>query len=132
MPSFLDDIQWNDDGLVPVVTQSRESGRVLMLAWANREALATAVAEQRAVYWSRSRNKLWRKGESSGHVQKLVDVYLDCDNDCLCYVVDQVGGAACHTGRESCFYRRLSGDGWLTESAVLRAPEDMYGDKGSG
>ena len=132
MPSFLDDIQWNDDGLVPVVTQSRESGRVLMLAWANREALATAVAEQRAVYWSRSRNTLWRKGESSGHVQKLVDVYLDCDNDCLCYVVDQVGGAACHTGRESCFYRRLSGDGWLTESAVLRAPEDMYGDKGSG
>ena len=132
MPSFLDDIQWNDDGLVPVVTQSRESGRVLMLAWANREALATAVAEQRAVYWSRSRNKLWRKGESSGHVQKPVDEYLDCDNDCLCYVVDQVGGAACHTGRESCFYRRLSGDGWLTESAVLRAPEDMYGDKGSG
>ncbi|GAB5499221.1 MAG: phosphoribosyl-AMP cyclohydrolase [Pseudohongiellaceae bacterium] len=127
MSVFLDQIQWNSDGLVPVVTQDADSGRVLMLAWLNREALATALAEKRAVYWSRSRGALWRKGEESGHVQNLVDVYLDCDNDAVCYQVEQVGGVACHTGRVSCFFQRLEGNAWQTEEPVLKEPAEMYG-----
>jgi len=124
--SYLDQIHWNEQGLVPVVTQESRSGRVLMQAWVNREALRLAVAEHRAVYWSRSRNRLWRKGEESGNVQKLVDVYLDCDNDSLCYVVEQVGGSACHTGRESCFYQKLDADTWVTADAVLLNPDTLY------
>ncbi|MFM1897457.1 MAG: phosphoribosyl-AMP cyclohydrolase [Pseudomonadota bacterium] len=130
MSAYLDQIRWNADGLVPVVTQALDSGRVLMLAWANREAVAATVAEQRAVYWSRSRQRLWRKGEESGNVQKLVEIYLDCDNDCLCYVVEQLGYVACHTGRESCFYRKLSGDSWQTVDPVIRQPDDMYPSTG--
>ncbi|MFN3165009.1 MAG: phosphoribosyl-AMP cyclohydrolase, partial [Pseudohongiellaceae bacterium] len=99
----------------------------LMLAWLNREALATALAEKRAVYWSRSRGALWRKGEESGHVQNLVDVYLDCDNDAVCYQVEQVGGVACHTGRVSCFFQRLEDNAWQTEEPVLKEPAEMYG-----
>jgi len=126
MPSYLDQIQWNERGLAPVITQDVGSGRVLTQAWVNREALKTTVTEGRAVYWSRSRSKLWRKGEESGMVQKLVEVLLDCDNDALCYRVEQVGGIACHTGRESCFYKRLTNDTWESVDPVLVDPDQLY------
>ncbi len=128
MASFLDQVKWNADGLVPVIAQEANSGRVLMLAWANAEALRATAAEGRAVYWSRSRGKLWRKGEDSGNVQKLVDILLDCDNDALCYRVEQLGGIACHTGRESCFFQRLKEEQWHAVEPVLKSPADMYGD----
>lgn len=123
MPSFLDKINWNSDGLVPVIAQDSHSGRVLMQAWANRDALQAAVNEKRGVYWSRSRGRLWRKGEESGNVQKLVDVYLDCDNDSICYQVEQIGGIACHTGRESCFFLKLSDGNWEVSEPIRRNPE---------
>lgn len=126
MPSYLDQIQWNDQGLVPVITQDAGSGRILMQAWSNREALQTTVSEGRAVYWSRSRSRLWRKGEESGMVQKLVEVLLDCDNDSLCYRVEQVGGIACHTGRESCFFKKLTNETWEPVDPVLVAPDQLY------
>ena len=126
MPSYLDQIQWNERGLAPVITQDVGSGRVLTQAWVNREALKTAVTEGRAVYWSRSRSKLWRKGEESGMLQKLVEVLLDCDNDSLCYRVEQVGGIACHTGRESCFYKKLTNDTWESVDPVLVNPDQLY------
>ena len=97
-----------------------------MLAWLNEEALKTAVAESRAVYWSRSRGKLWRKGEESGHIQKLIGIYLDCDNDCICYKVEQVGGIACHTGRESCFFKKLEADNWQNVDPVLKQADEIY------
>jgi phosphoribosyl-AMP cyclohydrolase len=124
---YLDKINWNDHGLVPVLTQDHVSKRILTQAWINREALATAVRERRAVYWSRSRQQLWRKGEQSGNVQELVDVYLDCDNDSVCYLVRQIGGIACHTGRESCFYQKLVDGQWQAVDPVIRDPEQMYG-----
>ena len=126
MPSYLDQIQWNEHGLAPVITQDAGSGRVLTQAWVNREALEITVSEGRAVYWSRSRSKLWRKGEESGMVQKLVEVLLDCENDALCYRVEQVGGIACHTGRESCFYKRLTNDTWQSVDPVLVDPDQLY------
>jgi len=126
MPSYLDQIQWNEQGLAPVITQDAGSGRVLMQAWVNREALQITVSEERAVYWSRSRSKLWRKGEESGMVQNLVEILLDCDNDALCYRVEQVGGIACHTGRASCFYRKLTNDNWETVDPVLVDPDQLY------
>lgn len=126
MSSYLDQIKWNEDGLVPVITQEAHSGRILTQAWLNREALQTAVREDRAVYWSRSRGKLWRKGEESGNVQKLVEVLLDCDNDSICYRVEQIGGIACHTGRESCFYKKLSNESWHAVDPVLKDPGEMY------
>jgi len=126
MPYYLDQIQWNEQGLAPVITQDTGSGRVLTQAWVNREALKTTVSEGRAVYWSRSRSKLWRKGEESGMVQKLVEVLLDCDNDALCYRVEQVGGIACHTGRESCFYKRLANNTWESVDPVLVDPDQLY------
>jgi len=126
MPSYLDQIQWNEQGLAPVITQDAGSGRILTQAWINREALKTTVSEGRAVYWSRSRSELWRKGEESGMVQKLVEVLLDCDNDALCYRVEQVGGIACHTGRESCFYKRLTNDAWESVDPVLVDPDQLY------
>lgn len=124
---YLDQISWNSDGLVPVITQDASSLRILTHAWVNREALKTAIAEKRAVYWSRSRNKLWRKGEESGNIQKLVNVYLDCDNDTLSYLVEQVGGIACHTGRESCFYKQLIDSEWHSVDPVIKSPSQMYG-----
>ena len=127
MPSFLDKIHWNSDGLVPVIAQDAASGRVLMHAWANRDALQAAITERRGVYWSRSRGKLWRKGEESGNVQKLVDVYLDCDNDSLCYQVEQIGGIACHTGRETCFFLKLNNGEWEVFEPVLKKTEEIYG-----
>lgn len=129
MPSYLDQIQWNEQGLVPVITQDAGSGRVLTQAWINREALETTVSEGRAVYWSRSRSKLWRKGEESGMVQKLVEVLLDCDNDSLCYRVEQIGGIACHTGRESCFYKKLTNEAWEAVDPVLVDPDQLYKTK---
>jgi phosphoribosyl-AMP cyclohydrolase len=125
---WLDQITWSAEGLVPVVAQDHNTGRVLMQAWVNREALSLSVTERRAIYWSRSRNRLWRKGEESGHVQQLHDILLDCDGDALIYVVDQVGGMACHTGRASCFYRRLDNNGeWQVTDPVLKDPHAIYG-----
>lgn len=124
---WLDEVQWDQNGLVPVVTQDAQSKRILTHAWINRDALALAVQEGRAVYWSRSRRKLWRKGEESGNVQKLLGVHLDCDGDTVIYQVEQIGGIACHTGRESCFYRRLAEGRWQTVDPVLKSPDEMYG-----
>lgn len=129
MSSYLDQIKWNENGLVPVTTQEASSGRILTQAWINREALQKTVEEGRAVYWSRSRSKIWRKGEESGNVQQLVEVLLDCDNDSVCYRVKQLGGIACHTGRESCFYKRLEAGDWQEIDPVLRDPCEMYGQE---
>ena len=128
MPSFLDAVRWNADGLVPAIAQEAGSGRVLTLAWMNREALERTAATGEAHYWSRSRRKLWRKGESSGHVQRVREIRLDCDDDAILIVVEQVGGIACHTGRERCFYKRLEGGAWREIDPVLRDPKEIYGD----
>jgi len=125
--SYLDQIKWTPDGLVPVIAQDAKSGRILMFAWMNREALAKTVELGEAVYWSRSRNKLWHKGERSGHVQKVREIRLDCDGDVLLLEIEQVGGIACHTGRESCFYSRLEGGEWVPVDPVLKNPEEIYG-----
>jgi phosphoribosyl-AMP cyclohydrolase len=125
-PDWLAEIHFDADGLVPVIAQDAASGRVLMLAWANREALAETVQTQRAVYWSRSRSRLWRKGEESGHAQQVNEIRLDCDGDVVLYAVSQAGGIACHTGRESCFFRRLTGGRWDAVDPVLRDPELIY------
>jgi len=123
---WLDQINWNSDGLIPAIAQDWESGRVLMQAWINREALTLAVEENRAVYWSRSRQQLWRKGEESGHVQILHGIYLDCDSDCIIYKVEQLGGIACHTGRESCYFLKLENGQWVENEPVIKKPEDIY------
>jgi phosphoribosyl-AMP cyclohydrolase len=125
---WLDQINWNPEGLVPAIAQDWENGRVLMQAWVNREALALAVAEKRAIYWSRSRQKLWRKGEDSGHVQTLHGLYLDCDRDSIIYQVEQLGGIACHTGRQSCYFLKLVNGQWQENESVLKDPKDIYGD----
>ncbi len=125
--SYLDQIQWTSDGLVPAIAQDHQTGQVLMVAWMNRESLALSIAEQRAVYWSRSRQKLWRKGEQSGNAQHLKDIRLDCDADALLLCVEQVGGIACHTGRQHCFYRRLQDGQWQTVEPVIKDPEQLYG-----
>jgi phosphoribosyl-AMP cyclohydrolase len=125
-PDWLAEVRFDTDGLVPVIAQDAASGRVLMVAWANREALAETVQTQRAVYWSRSRGRLWRKGEESGHTQQVSEVRLDCDGDVVLYAVSQAGGIACHTGRESCFYRRLADGHWNAVDPVLRDPELIY------
>ncbi|REH40422.1 phosphoribosyl-AMP cyclohydrolase [Paraperlucidibaca baekdonensis] len=124
--SWLDDIKFDRDGLIPAIAQDHLSGRILMVAWMNRESLALTVSEQRAAYWSRSRGKLWRKGEESGHVQKLIELRLDCDADVITLQVEQVGGMACHTGRASCFYRRLVDGQWQTVDPVLKSPDEIY------
>jgi phosphoribosyl-AMP cyclohydrolase len=124
--SWLDAIKWTEDGLVPAIAQDHITGRILMMAWMNAESLRLSVAEGRAIYWSRSRRQLWRKGESSGHVQKLHDIQLDCDGDALILQVEQLGGIACHTGRQSCFYRSLQDGQWQTTEPVLKDPSDIY------
>jgi phosphoribosyl-AMP cyclohydrolase len=126
MSSWLDEIRFDAQGLVPAIAQDAGSGRVLMLAWANRAALEETRVSGRAVYWSRSRQKLWRKGEESGHRQRLVELRLDCDGDVVLYRVEQEGGIACHTGRASCFYRRLEGEQWQAVDPVLKDPELIY------
>ncbi|HHH48480.1 MAG TPA: phosphoribosyl-AMP cyclohydrolase [Gammaproteobacteria bacterium] len=126
MSDWLDEIEWDADGLVPVIAQDADSGRVLMFAWMNRESLRLSAEEGRAVYWSRSRGKLWRKGEESGHVQKIREMRLDCDADVILLSIEQVGGIACHTGRESCFYRRFENGRWTETDAVLKNPDEIY------
>ena len=126
---WLDEVPWNEQGLIPVVTQEFSSGRVLTLAWMNRDALAETSRSGQAVYWSRSRGKLWRKGEESGHVQRIVEIRLDCDADAILLRVDQVGGIACHTGRASCFFRKLENGRWVSTDPVLKDPKLIYGDK---
>ncbi len=126
MISYLDQVAWNEQGLAPAIAVDATSDKLLMQAWVNREALATAVAEKRAVYWSRSRGKLWRKGEESGNVQQLIEIRLDCDGDAICYRIEQVGGIACHTGRAHCFYQRLENEAWVTTDEVLVEPEQLY------
>ena len=128
MNAPLDEVSWNTDGLVPVITQDTFSGEVLMLAWMNREALSLTLKEQRAVYWSRSRATVWRKGEQSGHWQRLDEVRLDCDGDTVLLKVEQIGGIACHTGRRHCFFRRYEGDAWRTVDPVLTSPDVIYPD----
>lgn len=123
---WLEQIKWTADGLVPVIAQESGSGKVLMMAWMNREALSLSVQEGRAIYWSRSRNKLWRKGEESGHIQVLKDIRLDCDNDVILLEVEQHGGIACHTGRHSCFYKQLQGDQWVAVEPVIKDPQKIY------
>jgi phosphoribosyl-AMP cyclohydrolase len=124
--NWLDDIKWTTDGLVPAIAQDAASGKVLMLAWMNRESLQLSVDEGRAIYWSRSRQKLWRKGEESGNVQKIKDIRLDCDNDVILLSVEQIGGIACHTGRERCFYKQLQNGQWVDVEPVLKDPSTMY------
>jgi len=124
---WLDAVKWQTDGLVPAIAQDAVTGKVLTLAWMNREALAHTVRTREAHYWSRSRRALWRKGEQSGHVQRVRDVRLDCDNDAILIVVEQEGGIACHTGRETCFFQKLEGGRWTSVEPVLKAPEAIYG-----
>ena len=125
--NWLEEIRFDADGLVPVIAQDAASGRVLMVAWANAGALAETVVTGQAVYFSRSRGRLWRKGEESGHRQRVQEVRLDCDGDVVLYRVEQAGGIACHTGRESCFFLRLDEQGWQPADPVLREPQQIYG-----
>ena len=124
--TWLNKVNWTEDGLVPVIAQEASTGKVLMFAWMNREALKLTAESGEAVYWSRSRKKLWRKGEDSGHVQKIVEIRLDCDEDVLLLNVEQVGGIACHTGRHNCFFQKLDGKKWTVTDPVLKAPEEIY------
>ncbi len=123
---WIESVSFNEDGLVPVIVQDAANARVLMMAWANREALEETVRTGRGVYFSRSRGRLWRKGEESGNVQLVKEVRLDCDGDTVLYVVEQIGGMACHTGRESCFYRRLDEGQWVVVDPILTDPNELY------
>ena len=127
--AWLDEIKWDADGLVPAIAQEAGSGKILMVAWMNREALKLTAEEGRAIYWSRSRQKLWRKGEESGHEQLLKSLRLDCDNDVIMMEVEQKGGIACHTGRHSCFYREFQDSQWREVEPVLKSAEEIYGKK---
>ena len=127
--AWQDEIRWTADGLVPVIAQQADSGKILMFAWMNAESLALTVAEGYAVYWSRSRQRLWRKGEESGHRQKVIDLFLDCDEDVILLNIEQEGGIACHTGRESCFYRRLINKQWQAIEPILKDPNTIYTKK---
>ena len=124
---WLDDLQWDENGLVPAIAQDANSGQVLMVAWMDRQALTETVQTARAVYWSRSRSRLCRKGEESGHVQSVKEVRLDCDGDVVLLKVDQAGGIACHTGRASCFFRKLEAGKWKVTDPVLVEPDQIYG-----
>ncbi|MFI3122989.1 MAG: phosphoribosyl-AMP cyclohydrolase [Methylococcales bacterium] len=124
--SWLDEIRFTEDGLIPAIAQDSTTGKILMFAWMNRESLALTVENGYAVYWSRSRQKLWRKGEESGHQQKIVSIQMDCDEDVLLLKIEQEGGIACHTGRESCLYRQLIGNEWQVIETVLKNPDKIY------
>ena len=126
---WLDEVPWNKHGLVAAIAQDAASGKVLTLAWMNREALAETAQRGEAVYWSRSRNKLWRKGEESGHVQKVRELRLDCDADAVLLQVEQAGGIACHTGHERCFFRKLENGRWVETEPVLKDPAAIYAKK---
>lgn len=123
---WLNEVKWDEQGLVPAIAQDARTGEVLMFAWMNREALERTVQQGEAIYWSRSRRKLWHKGEESGHTQKVVEIRTDCDNDVVLLKVEQSGGIACHTGRRSCFFNKLENAGWQAVEPVLKAPEEIY------
>jgi phosphoribosyl-AMP cyclohydrolase len=124
--TWLNKVNWSEDGLVPAIAQDASTGRVLMMAWMNREALKRTAASGEAIYWSRSRKKLWHKGEESGHIQKVKEIRLDCDSDVILLQVDQHGGIACHTGRESCFFSKLEQNKWVETDEVLKLPDEIY------
>ena len=124
--NWLDEIKWTDDGLVPAIAQDAKTGRVLMFAWMNKESLGLTAEKGEAVYYSRSRQKLWHKGEESGHTQKVKSLRLDCDGDVIVMQIEQTGGIACHTGRESCFYREFKNGEWVTVDQVIKDPKDIY------
>jgi phosphoribosyl-AMP cyclohydrolase len=124
--SWIDEVPWNEQGLIPAIAQDAASGKILMVAWMNRESLELTSRNNQAVYWSRSRNRLWRKGEESGNVQSVVEIRLDCDADAILLRVEQAGGIACHTGRESCFFRKLENGRWVTTDPVLKDPSQIY------
>jgi phosphoribosyl-AMP cyclohydrolase len=123
----LEQIIFNDDGLIPVISQDFKTNEVLMLAWMNKESLSLTIKNKQAVYYSRSRKKLWYKGEESGHSQILKEIYMDCDNDVILLKVEQIGGIACHTGRRSCFFQKLDDHKWKNTSEIIKNPEDIYG-----
>jgi phosphoribosyl-AMP cyclohydrolase len=123
---WLDEVGWNEEGLVPVIAQEVHTGRILMFAWMNRESLEQTLVTGEATYWSRSRKRLWRKGEESGHVQKIREIRLDCDEDAVLLSVEQVGGIACHTGRHNCFFRKLDGGRWVITDPVIKEPGTIY------
>lgn len=124
--SWLNQVNWDSNGLVPVIAQEHDSGDVVMFAWMNKEALQISAETMQAVYWSRSRNRLWCKGEESGYVQKIHEIRLDCDEDVILLKIEQVGGIACHTGRHSCFFKKLNQDEWLIDQPVIKNPEEIY------
>jgi phosphoribosyl-AMP cyclohydrolase len=124
--NWLDEVNWDANGLVPVIAQEHDTGDVVMFAWMNREALQLSSDTKQAVYWSRSRNRLWRKGEESGHVQKIHEIRLDCDEDVVLLKIEQVGGIACHTGRHSCFFKKLENESWLVDQPVIKDPQEIY------
>ena len=124
--SWLDEINWDANGLVPAIAQDYKTGKVLMFAWMNREALLLTDDTKQAVYWSRSRNKLWHKGEESGHMQKVHEIRVDCDEDVILLIVEQIGGIACHTGRHNCFFKKLDQGNWLIDQPIIKNPEDIY------
>lgn len=131
MSDWLDAVKWDPQGLVPAIAQDKDTGEILMVAWMNREALEETARTRRGVYWSRSRSKLWRKGEESGHVQNVSEILLDCDNDVVLLKIEQLGGIACHTGRRSCFFQKLERDDqgsgrWVTTAPVLKNPDEIY------
>lgn len=123
---WINKIRWNDDGLVPVITQEFETGKILMFAWMNPDALKLTHDTGHAVYYSRSRKKLWHKGEESGHTQKIIEIRIDCDEDVLLITVEQKGGIACHTGRHDCFFQKLEKDDWVIDQPVIKDPEKIY------
>ena len=127
--NWLNKINWSNEGLVPAIAQDSTTGRVLMVAWMNRESLELSAKTGVAVYWSRSRKKLWKKGEESGHTQRIVEMRLDCDEDVILLQVEQQGGIACHTGRESCFFQKLEDGHWVVTDEVIKPPEEIYGSK---
>lgn len=124
--NWLDEINWDDNGLVPVIAQDYKTGKILMFAWMNREALQLTNDSKQAVYWSRSRNKLWRKGEESGHTQSVHEIRIDCDEDVILLTMEQIGGIACHTGRHNCFFKKLENGHWLIDQPIIKNPEDIY------
>ncbi len=129
MADWLDEVGFDENGLIPAIAQDADSGRILMMAWMNREALELTAEKMQAVYWSRSRGRLWHKGEESGHVQQVREIRFDCDEDVILLQVKQQGGIACHTGRESCFYRKLENGKWVETDAVIKDPNEIYGGK---
>jgi phosphoribosyl-AMP cyclohydrolase len=126
LDGWLHKINWSDDGLLPAIAQDAQTGEILMVAWMNREALKRTVETGEAVYWSRSRKKLWHKGEESGHTQKVLELRLDCDEDVLLMKIEQIGGIACHTGRRSCFFQKLENGQWVSVEPVLKDPHEIY------